>query len=137
MGASSQPLRFPLEFVQMESLLFQEHLVGNPEQPRRIEETEQNLHGHLARFCPSMQGRKQGHLQLIVARACVGGVQCSWLLESRSMPLTIQELVSEPYCQGHLFEAQPEKQKQDLLDQLNAIDGNLPGRGERFCLHGV
>ena len=45
-----------------------------------------------------------------------------------AMTLTVEELSSEPYCQGHLFTADvPENHQAGRLEQLNIIDRRLPG----------
>ena len=45
------------------------------------------------------------------------------------MPLTEAELCGAPYSQAHLFEGLDASSKASVVEQLDAIDGKLPGGG--------
>ena len=90
----------------MESLLFAEHLVGRP----------------VIKLVPP----DWMSVTLLATNPLSKWLEA--LVNVRAMSLTIEELSSEPYCQAHLFaDDVPESQKKALLEQLNAIDGSLPG----------
>ena len=76
---------------------------------------------------------------LNLTRGCLRherGPQCQVAKSDAAMPLSIDELTSEPYNQGHLFTSDvPDHHQHSRLKQLNAIDVSLPGMAEPWIYY--